>query len=82
MRIFRNEIFRLNRPVRKIAAPAAGNQNLPPDLRAALQNQDFPPALRRRRRAEKPRRARADNDRVKSHIKDFTSFKKLSLSNA
>jgi len=50
--------------IRKIAPPAAGNQNLPPSLPAMLQQRHTPPALPRSSRAHQPRRPSTQHNHI------------------
>jgi hypothetical protein len=55
--------------IRKIAPPAAGNQNLPPRLPIVLEHGYPPPALARHRRAHQPSRSRSHHNHIElAHV--------------
>ena len=67
VRILRDEVFRRGVEICKIAAPAAGDNDLAPDLGVVLNDQRFTPAPACLGSAKKPRRAPANNDHIKFH---------------
>src|SRR5579863_4621475 len=74
MRIGGKEIGRLGVQIGEVASSTAGDQDLPPHLRIALDHQDLPPALPCLDGAHQTRGAPADHDRVIRAIRHFLSL--------
>ena len=67
MRVLREEAFRRGTQIGEVAAPAAGDQDLPARPVGMVEHQHAGAGLPRRRRRKEPGAARPENDRIVVH---------------
>ncbi len=74
MRVLRDEILAPDMNIRKVAPPAAGDDDLAPNLGVMLDNQHLFPAFAHFNSAKQPGRTAADYDRVVFHLREVPLF--------